>query len=278
MSESLISAFFQKFADPFLFLSLSLPDFMGNEFGHPEVSSFCHLDLHTLLIATPLISQWLELPSVANGFRSRHAKRQWGLADPERSLRFSELGAFDKQMMWAEERGGWGSGALGHVFTQDDVSLRPPFFRSSLDATDPFSSSSLSQSTGLIVFLRSSHLFLVNFHPTRISRAGKYPVPEQWNEPGQYKVILSTDGGLAGTQVTSTCEVSFRVLLSSRSGTDGACLLLPARRPTSLRSRRREIQQCGRDAEERVVIRERPSLDYSFDMLQDPKLCYLRSS
>ncbi|KAL7414871.1 glycoside hydrolase superfamily [Mrakia frigida] len=132
--------------------------FMGNEFGHPE---------------------WLEFPSVANGFQSSHAKRQWGLSDPERSLRFSELGTFDKQMMWSEERGGWGSGNLAHVFTQDD-------------------------STGLIVFLRSSHLFLVNFHPTRISRAGKYPVPEHWNKPGHYKVVLSTDGGLAGTQVTST--------------------------------------------------------------------------
>lgn len=76
-------------------------DFMGNEFGHPE---------------------WLVFPSISNGFTSDHARRQWSLADPERSLRFSELAAFDKAMLRAEQQGGWGSGKLGHVYTQDDVS------------------------------------------------------------------------------------------------------------------------------------------------------------
>ena len=74
---------------------------MGNEFGHPE---------------------WLVFPSVSNNFTSDHARRQWSLSDPDRSLRFSELAAFDKALMRAEEWGGWGSGQLGHVYTQDDVS------------------------------------------------------------------------------------------------------------------------------------------------------------
>lgn len=73
---------------------------------------------------------------------------------------------------------------------------------------------SAPQKTGLIVFLRASHLFLVNFHPTSTLRAGKWPVPEQWNEPGKYRVVLATDLGLMGTSVTETKRVSPRLLSS----------------------------------------------------------------
>lgn len=69
----------------------------------------------------PIFLQWLVFPSVHNGFKSDHCRRQWNLVNPEYELRYLELRAFDRQMLDAERQGGWGSGKLADVTTQDNV-------------------------------------------------------------------------------------------------------------------------------------------------------------
>jgi hypothetical protein len=73
--------------------------------------------------ASGLLSQWLVFPSVANGFQSDHCRRQWNLIDPDHELRYIDLHAFDRAMLNAERQGGWGSGKLADVTTQDEVRL-----------------------------------------------------------------------------------------------------------------------------------------------------------
>ena len=53
-------------------------NFMGNEFGHPD---------------------WIDFPREGNGWSYEYARRQWSLADDE-TLRFRQLGDFDKAIIW----------------------------------------------------------------------------------------------------------------------------------------------------------------------------------
>ena len=53
------------------------PNFMGNEFGHPE---------------------WIDFPRYDNGWSYKYAKRQWSLADAD-YLKYHWLGDFDKAML-----------------------------------------------------------------------------------------------------------------------------------------------------------------------------------
>lgn len=85
--------------------------FMGNEFGHPEVCHFllCPLTYSRSVSNLATFYQWLELPSVGNGFQSTRAGRQWHLEDPAEALRYASLAAFDRDLMRAEGIGGWNS-------------------------------------------------------------------------------------------------------------------------------------------------------------------------
>ncbi len=56
--------------------------FMGNEFGHPE---------------------WVDFPREGNGYSYKHARRQWSLAENP-SLRYEQLGAFDRALQALDER------------------------------------------------------------------------------------------------------------------------------------------------------------------------------
>ena len=64
-------------------------NFMGNEFGHPE---------------------WIDFPRAENGWDYSHARRQWSLAD-DPSLRFAGLAEFDREMISAVKRRGFGKSA-----------------------------------------------------------------------------------------------------------------------------------------------------------------------
>lgn len=64
--------------------------------------------------------------------------------------------------------------------------------------------------SGLIVFTRSRHLFLVNFHPTEAILAGTFKLPSPWDAPGRYLAVLATDPRKTGAEVRSIKEVSQR--------------------------------------------------------------------
>lgn len=74
-------------------------------------------------------SQWLVFPSVTNDFKTDHCRRQWDLINSEHDLRYLDLHAFDRAMLNSERQGGWGSGKLADVTTQDEVRVSCPFAR-----------------------------------------------------------------------------------------------------------------------------------------------------
>ncbi|MDR3050585.1 MAG: alpha amylase C-terminal domain-containing protein [Oscillospiraceae bacterium] len=124
-------------------------NFMGNEFGHPE---------------------WVDFPREGNGWSYRYARRQWHLAD-DAVLRYSQLGAFDQDML-----------ALA---AQNGVLVAP--FARNLWQEEP---------RKLLAYEKAGLIFLFNFHPTQSLSAFFLPAARA----GLYRVCLDTDDPRYGGQ------------------------------------------------------------------------------
>ena len=146
-------------------------NFMGNEFGHPE---------------------WIDFPREGNGWSYHYARRQWSLAEND-SLRYSQLGAFDRNM----------------------VSLCAP------SLTDKYAKKVLSHvSDQVLVYTRGPLLYIFNLSPER-----SYPDYAVYPEEGRYRLVLSTDDEQYGGWNRIPGDLQFEIRIRS----EGAVLYLPAR-------------------------------------------------
>jgi 1,4-alpha-glucan branching enzyme len=107
--------------------------------------------------------EWLDFPRVGNNESYHHARRQWNLVD-DPLLRYQFLNEFDAEMNATEERFRWlsASGAWVSTKHQDDK---------------------------VIVFERSSALFVFNFHPNKSFPDYRIGV----ETPGKYRIVLDSD-------------------------------------------------------------------------------------
>ena len=123
-------------------------NFMGNEFGHPE---------------------WIDLPREGNNWSMEHARRQWSL-EKDKSLRFGELSAFDREIT--------------------RLIASPGFF------DRPVQCVRIDDQGKVIVFERNDYWFFFNFHPT-----DSYQDYEVEVMRGSYDTVLDSDdekfGGFA---------------------------------------------------------------------------------
>ncbi|MDZ7830416.1 MAG: alpha amylase C-terminal domain-containing protein [Desulfobacterales bacterium] len=116
-------------------------NFMGNEFGHPE---------------------WIDFPRAGNGWSYRYARRQWHLAD-DPSLKYHQLGQFDRAMVWmAKETGLLDTPAAERLHEHNENKI--------------------------LAFKRNGLLFAFNFHP-----ASSYTDYQIDCPPGSFRMILNTD-------------------------------------------------------------------------------------
>lgn len=124
-------------------------NFMSNEFGHPE---------------------WIDFPREGNGWSYQYARRQWQLAE-DKSLKYSWLGLFDRDMLDMVERNG--IMRCGYAYNHlMDVGAKT------------------------MVYSHGDVLFVFNWHPALSIPDYMVPVPL----PGRYRVILSTDDERYGGQ------------------------------------------------------------------------------
>ncbi|CAG2180918.1 unnamed protein product, partial [Oppiella nova] len=107
--------------------------------------------------------EWLDFPRVGNNESYHHARRQWNLID-DSLLRYAFLNEFDAEMNATEERFRWlsASGAWVSTKHQDDK---------------------------VIVFERSSALFVFNFHPNKSFPDYRIGV----EKAGKYRIVLDSD-------------------------------------------------------------------------------------
>lgn len=120
--------------------------FMGNEFGHPE---------------------WIDFPREGNQWSYAHARRQWQLADDE-SLRYRQLGAFDRDLMGLARTHGIPNGDEAFLLHADEQ-------------------------TKVIAWLRAGLVFVASFHPNQSFTDYRIPAP-----PGTFRAVLDTDRGTYG--------------------------------------------------------------------------------
>lgn len=143
-------------------------NFMGNEFGHPE---------------------WIDFPRKDNGWSYKYARRQWSLAD-DVSLRYSLLGAFDKDMLAFVERNG--IMRCGYAYNQ-----------------------LMDEGAKTMVFSHGDILFVFNWHPSLSIPDYMVPVPD----PGRYRIVLSTDDIRYGGQGRNDMSiVHFSFPITNREG------------------------------------------------------------
>ena len=121
-------------------------NFMGNEFGHPE---------------------WIDFPSIKNGFSCHYARRQWSLKE-NRELFFSALSEFDRQMLLFA-----GKYKLFSYPGPDLICVH--------------------ELNNIIAFKRGSLFFVFNFHP-QISFTD-YRICAL---PGKYIMVFNSDDSLFG--------------------------------------------------------------------------------
>ena len=113
--------------------------------------------------------EWIDFPREGNDWSYHYCRRQWHLAD-DPNLRYGQLLAFEKAMVAAAKR--------YRSLTGEAVCL-------SLDNEDK-----------TLVYQKGAALFAFNFHPTRSAVRFFVKTPE----PGQYRVVLSTDDAPYGGQ------------------------------------------------------------------------------
>lgn len=138
-------------------------NFMGNEFGHPE---------------------WIDFPREGNDWSYRYARRQWSLSD-DAGLRYSQLGHFDRDMLFMAERNG--------------IMRQGYAYRQLMDVDGK-----------VMAFSHGGVLFVFNWHQSRSVDSYIVPVPYA----GRYRIILSTDDekyGGQGRNDMSMAHFSFSV-------------------------------------------------------------------
>lgn len=132
-------------------------NFMGNEFGHPE---------------------WIDFPREGNNWSFDHALRRWDLADDE-SLRYEELGNFDKAMLKI----------IKQLSDQQCHYVE------------------INHQSRSISFLRNDFLFMFNFSPDVSLTAHQVLAPA-----GSYKVALSSDDSAFGGQDRVDPKITYSTL------------------------------------------------------------------
>lgn len=151
-------------------------NFMGNEFGHPE---------------------WIDFPREGNGWSFKHARRLWSVGDAD-YLRYSDLGAFDREMLVTLTRGRViGSPYLRNLWEQ--------------------------QGAQILCYEKGDMLFLFNWHPT-ISYEGFF-LPT--GAAGRHRVVLDTDEPRFGGQGRISHDTVYTAVPEDR-GT-GFRVYMPAR-------------------------------------------------
>ncbi len=131
-------------------------NFMGNEFGHPE---------------------WIDFPREGNDWSYKHARRQWSLVDNKR-LRYSQLGAFDRDMLRLSQR--FDIPAQGYAWQQ-----------------------TMDVDNHVMAYSHGDLLFFFNWHPTRSISDYIVPVPGE----GRYATVLNTDDEAYGGRGLMTDEL-----------------------------------------------------------------------
>ena len=162
-------------------------NFMGNEFGHPE---------------------WVDLPRAGNNWSYAHARRQWSLEQNE-SLRYGELGAFDRAVM--------------------EIAGGKHFYRSRVQTVR------IDEANKVLIFERAGFWFVFNFHPTVSLTDYLFEAL-----PGTYAMVLDSDAVEYGGFGMRKAGQRFFTLPRS-SGTFVSCYL-PARTALVLRRENQSFQ------------------------------------
>lgn len=129
-------------------------NFMGNEYGHPE---------------------WIDFPRAGNDWSYTYARRQWSLAD-DKKLKYSQLGAFDKEMV-SILRTIHGDVEYTYVHQDDHV----------------------------LSYVRGDKLFVYNFSPAESYTDYALPAPAS-----EYRVVLSTDEAVFGGHGRVDTKLSYQ--------------------------------------------------------------------
>lgn len=111
--------------------------------------------------------EWIDFPREGNGWSYHYCRRQWSLVDSE-DLKYQFLNNFDKSMIG--------------MFKKENVLSKPSL------------SLWIGQKEKTIIYSKGRLIFAFNYNPTESFTGYFIPV----NEPGDYKVILSTDDGNFG--------------------------------------------------------------------------------
>ncbi|MBQ6823375.1 MAG: alpha amylase C-terminal domain-containing protein, partial [Clostridia bacterium] len=107
--------------------------------------------------------EWIDFPREGNGWSFHYCRRQWSLRD-NGFLKYGWLGDFDRDMVAVTKENGMYRQQMGDLM----LSKRPE---------------------KMLAFYRGGLLFAFNFHPTDSLQSVLIPV----HQPGEYKVLLSTD-------------------------------------------------------------------------------------
>ena len=146
--------------------------------------------------------EWIDFPREGNGWSYHYCRRQWSLADNPK-LRYGQLLAFEKAMVAAAKRYRCLIGEAQCLF--------------------------LDNREKILVYQKGAALFAFNFHPARSAVRFFVKAPE----PGQYRVVLSTDDALYGGQQRiwhQTYEAA-----PNEQGETGFYMYLPSRTAAMLR-------------------------------------------
>ena len=107
--------------------------------------------------------EWIDFPREGNGWSFHYCRRQWSLRD-NGLLKYGWLADFDRDMIAVTKENGMFRQQMGDLM----LSKRPE---------------------KMLAFYRGGLLFAFNFHPSNSLESVLIPV----HQPGEYKVLLSTD-------------------------------------------------------------------------------------
>lgn len=107
--------------------------------------------------------EWIDFPRAENGWSYHYARRQWHLVLDD-NLKYQYLGEFDRAMI---------------AFAKKEK----------LAGTQGFQYIRIYEDRKIVVYRKNNLIFLYNFHPENAYESLRFPV----NEPGQYRVVFSTD-------------------------------------------------------------------------------------
>lgn len=113
--------------------------------------------------------EWIDFPREGNGWSYQYCRRQWSLAD-NHDLKYEYLNDFDKDMVKLAEK--------QKLFSAEPHNLW------------------IYQADKMMAYERNHVVFAFNFHPNRSFSGYFIPV----NEPGEYKVLLTSDNSKYGGQ------------------------------------------------------------------------------